>query len=215
MSLKRRVAAGILSGLDRLGVVDNESRQRFVEYTEAVMQGLETGHIEYDGDLYKQPKVAIRPAPFASFKGRVYAPAVSPESSRIMARLGVGILIIAQKPWDKTLQELEEYREIYRELNNGEAAPQPLMVVFNACHEDENIAREMHTKYITRYARSAVDHYEFNNEGLADIKGYEYYGGLSTNINKHGVDAFVNFLADLQISGTPDQVFGACATIKR
>ena len=184
-----------------------ESRERFVEYTEALMQGLETGHIEYEGKFYKQPKIGVRPFPFTSFKGRFYASAVSPESSRIMARLGIGIMIIAQKPWDKTLHELEQYREIYREMNNGEEAPQPLMVVFNCCHEDESVANEMQQKYTRRYSRSALDHYEFNNEGLADIKGYEYYGGLSKNINKHGIDSFVNFLADLQVWGTPDQVF--------
>ena len=43
--------------------------------------------------------------------------------------------------------------------------------------------------------------------GLADIKGYEYYGALANNIEKHGIDGFVNFLAELQIWGTPDQVY--------
>jgi alkanesulfonate monooxygenase SsuD/methylene tetrahydromethanopterin reductase-like flavin-dependent oxidoreductase (luciferase family) len=98
------------------------------------------------------------------------------------------------------------YREIYREMNAGAEPPKPLMVTFIACHEDESVAGEMHTKYTRGYSRSALDHYEFHNEGLADIKGYEYYGGLSKNINKHGIDNFVNFLADLQVWGTPDQV---------
>ena len=65
----------------------------------------------------------------------------------------------------------------------------------------------MHDKYTRGYSRSALDHYEFHNEGLADIKGYEYYGALAQNIRKHGVDAFVNFLADLQVRGTPQQVY--------
>jgi hypothetical protein len=65
----------------------------------------------------------------------------------------------------------------------------------------------MREKYIGRYCRSALDHYEFANADLANIKGYEYYGALAQNINKHGIDAFVNFLADLQIWGTPDQVY--------
>jgi hypothetical protein len=42
---------------------------------------------------------------------------------------------------------------------------------------------------------------------LPNIKGYEYYDALAKNINKHGIDAFVNFLTDLQIRGTPDQVY--------
>ena len=206
-----RAIIGIGRGLGRIEFegfkVDmNESRERFVEYAEAILEGLETGVMEYDGKHFRQPKIKVKPAPFKSFKGRFYASAVSPESSRIMARLGVGVMIIAQKPWDKTIADLEMYREIYAEIHQGRAAPKPLLVSFIACHEDEAVANEMHEKYIRRYSRSALDHYEFHNEGLADIKGYEYYGGLSRNIKKHGVDSFVNFLADLQVWGTPDQV---------
>jgi alkanesulfonate monooxygenase SsuD/methylene tetrahydromethanopterin reductase-like flavin-dependent oxidoreductase (luciferase family) len=69
------------------------------------------------------------------------------------------------------------------------------------------MAKEMHLKYIRGYARSALKHYEFDNVNLAEIKGYEYYGGLSQNIAKHGTEAFTNFLADLQIYGTPNQVY--------
>jgi len=77
----------------------DESRQRFVESAEMLLKGLESGWCEYDGTFVKQPRAAIRPAPFKSFRGRTYAAAVSPESLPIMARLGVGILIIPQKPW--------------------------------------------------------------------------------------------------------------------
>lgn len=184
----------------------NESRERFIEYTGAVLKGLETGYIEYDGKYYKQPRAAIRPAPFRSFRGRAYAAAVSPESARIMAQLGLGILIIAQKPWDITKVELGMYRDLYREIN-GVEAPKPILASFVACHEDESVAKEMHLKYIRRYGRSALEHYEFDNVNLAEIKGYEYYGALSKNISKHGTEAFVNFLADLQIYGTPNQVY--------
>ena len=45
------------------------------------------------------PRASARD-PFKSFRGRTYAAAVSPESSQIMAQLGIGILIIPQKPWD-------------------------------------------------------------------------------------------------------------------
>ncbi len=206
-----RVIFGIGRGLGRVEfngfrLEMGESRERFVEYAEAILAALETGYMESDGKFYKQPRVAIRPRPFKTFRGRTYAAAVSPESARIMARLGIGILIIAQKPWDKTIAELANYREIYRELN-GEEAPKPLIVSFVACHEDEATAQEMLKKYIVGYSASALEHYEFSNEGLADIKGYEYYGALAKTIAKHGEDSFVDFLADLQIYGTPDQVF--------
>ena len=207
-----RAILGVGRGLGRIEFEGfraemGESRERFVEYSEAILEALETGYMEYDGKHLRQPRTQIRPQPFQSFKGRVYASAVSPESSRIMARLGIGVMIIAQKPWDKTLEELNAYREIYREMNGGAEAPRPLMVCFIGCHEDAAVADEMHQNYIKGYSRSALDHYEFHNEGLADIKGYEYYGGLSKNIKKHGIGAFVDFLSDLQVWGTPDQVF--------
>lgn len=184
----------------------NESRERFVEYTEAILNSLETGYIEYTGKYYQQPRAAIRPTPFRSFKGRAYAAAVSPESARIMAQLGLGILIIAQKPWDITKAELAMYRDLYQDINAA-AAPKPVLASFIACHEDEAMAKDMHLKYLRGYARSALAHYEFDNVNLAAIKGYEYYGALSQNIAKHGTAAFTNFLADLQIYGTPDQVY--------
>ena len=207
-----RTILGIGRGLGRLEfeglrIKMGESRERFVEYAEAVLNALETGVLEYDGKHYKQHPVNIRARPFKSFKGRVYASAVSPESARIMARLGIGIMVIAQKPWDKTVAEIESYRELYRELNNGEAPPKPLMVSFVACHEDAGKAQEMHLNYTHAYSRSALAHYEFHNEGLANIPGYEYYGALAKNIKKHGTERFVSFLADLQVRGTPDEVF--------
>lgn len=207
---KGRAILGIGRGLARVEFEGfrtemGESRQRFIEYGKAIVRGLETGYVESDGELYKQPRVAIRPKPYASFKGRVYASSVSPESSRIMAELGIGILIIAQKPWDKTLADLESYREIYREVN-GEEPPKPILLSFTAVHEDEETAREMFQKHVVGYCSSTVDHYEFDNVKLADIPGYEYYGGLSKNIAKHGRDKFSQFLADLQVWGTPDQV---------
>src|SRR5215813_13946564 len=93
-----------------------ESRGRFVESAEMILRGLEQGYCEYNGDLVRQPRKNIRPRPFKSFKGRTYAAAVSPESVRIMAELGVGILIIPQKPWKEVARELDDYRRVYHEI---------------------------------------------------------------------------------------------------
>jgi len=214
-----RVILGIGRGLGRIEFKGfrlnmGESRTRFTEYAQAILEGLKTGHIEYDGQYLKQPKVAIRPSPTRSFAGRTYAASVSPASLEIMARLGVGLLIIAQKPWETTLNELAEYRARFTQVN-GRDAPKPIIASFIAVAEKEADAREMFEKYIRGYALSAVRHYEFNNEGLADIPGYEYYGKLAQNIQKHGLDNFVNFLAELQVWGTPDQVFNKLAEHQR
>jgi alkanesulfonate monooxygenase SsuD/methylene tetrahydromethanopterin reductase-like flavin-dependent oxidoreductase (luciferase family) len=207
-----RAVLGLGRGLGRIEFEGfrkdmNLSRESFVEYSDALLNALDTGTIQYDGNLYKQPPTDIRPAPFASFRGRTYISAVSPESARIGARMGAAIMIIAQKPWDKTLEDIEHYNHVFREENNGAEPPRPMMLAFIGCHDDADVAQEMREKYLYRYSKSALEHYEFNNEGLADIKGYEYYAGLSKNINKHGVDKFVDFLSDLQVWGTPGAVY--------
>ncbi|HXW85260.1 MAG TPA: LLM class flavin-dependent oxidoreductase, partial [Candidatus Binataceae bacterium] len=123
-----RVILGFGRGLARIEfdgfrIPLGESRERFIEYATMILEGLERGYLEYDGKYVQQPRRDIRPKPFKSFKGRSYAAAVSPESARIMARLGLGILIIPQKPWEAVAQELAEYRTIYKQVNGGEPLP--------------------------------------------------------------------------------------------
>jgi alkanesulfonate monooxygenase SsuD/methylene tetrahydromethanopterin reductase-like flavin-dependent oxidoreductase (luciferase family) len=205
-----RAILGMGRGLGRvefngLRVPMGESRRRFTEYSEAILEALETGFIEHDGELYKQPRTPIRPRPLGSFKGRTFASAVSPQSIELMARLGVGIMVIAQKPWETAEAELAAYRERYLELNGFEA-PKPILVVVAGVHRDQKEAQRIRDVYLQRFARSTVQHYEFDNVGFADIEGYEYYGALAANIAKHGLERFNGFLADLQVWGTPEQV---------
>lgn len=205
-----RAILGLGRGLGRkefvgFRVAMGESRRRFAEYSEAVLEGLESGVMEFEGELYSQPRVEIRPQPWGSFKGRTFASAVSPESMEIMARMGVGLLVIAQKPWETTEAELEAYRIRFRELNGAEA-PKPVLVIVAGVSRDPGVAARMRDVYLQRWARSTVEHYEFDNVGFAEIEGYEYYGALANNIAKHGVDRFNGFLADLQVWGTPEQV---------
>lgn len=181
----------------------SESRQRFIEYAGAISESLETGVLKCDGELYKQPPVDIRPRPVKTFEGRTYASAVSPESAKIMARLGYGLMLIAQKPWDTVVRETREYAELFEEIN-GRKPPKPILVNLTTVHEDAERARELHDTYTVAYARSTVEHYDFTNPRMEKESGYEYYAGLRRNIEKHGVAQFNRFLADLQLSGTPD-----------
>jgi alkanesulfonate monooxygenase SsuD/methylene tetrahydromethanopterin reductase-like flavin-dependent oxidoreductase (luciferase family) len=187
-----------------------ESRPRFVEYATAVSEALETGVIRSAGPLYVQPPAALHPPAFASFRGRTYASAVSPESAPIMARLGYGLMLIAQKPWETTVAETEHYRRLFREFN-GHEPPQPILVNFTTVHPDGARAGAWHDEYTMAYARSTVEHYEFGNPRLESVPGYEYYAGLRRNIAKHGTGRFNRFLADLPITGTTDEVVEATA----
>ncbi len=62
--------------------IRNQSREFFVEAAQMILEGLERGYCEYDGKFVKQTRRELRPRPFKSFRGRTYAAAVSPESSR-------------------------------------------------------------------------------------------------------------------------------------
>jgi alkanesulfonate monooxygenase SsuD/methylene tetrahydromethanopterin reductase-like flavin-dependent oxidoreductase (luciferase family) len=161
--------------------------------------------MEFDGQLLKQPRVEIRPRPTRTWRNRVFASAISPESIGLMARLGVGLLYNAQKPWDKVESDLSNYRTEFRSINGFEP-PKPLIGILVCVDRDPEKAQRMRDVYLQRYARSTVQHYEFDNVAFADIEGYEYYAGLARNIERHGLEQFNSFLADLQVWGTPEQV---------
>jgi len=192
----------------------DESRPRFIECAETVLRGLESGYCEYDGVYVKQPRAAIRPAPFKSFRGRTYAAAVSPESLPIMARLGVGILIIPQKPWHEVARELETYRGIYREVNGGDAPP-PVSAGWTFCDRDPERARDMARRFIGGYYQTVLDHYQFQGDHLAHTKGYEYYGKMSDKIAQYGTDTVIDYFANLQVWGTPEQCHAKILDIHR
>jgi alkanesulfonate monooxygenase SsuD/methylene tetrahydromethanopterin reductase-like flavin-dependent oxidoreductase (luciferase family) len=184
----------------------DESRARFVESAEMLLRGLEQGYCEYDGRFIKQPRADIRPAPFKSFRGRTYAAAVSPESAPIMAKLGVGMLIIPQKPWREVAKELDAYRATYREVN-GTEPPAPIAAGWTFVDEDAERAREMARRYIGGYFESVLDHYNFGSDYLGQTKGYEYYGKMAEKIQTYGTDTVTDFFVDLQVWGTPEQVY--------
>src|SRR5689334_16880739 len=192
----------------------DESRPRFIECAETVLRGLESGYCEYDGVYVKQPRAAIRPAPFKSFRGRTYAAAVSPESLPIMARLGVGILIIPQKPWHEVARELKTYRGIYREVNGGDAPP-PVSAGWTFCDRDPERARDMARRFIGGYYQTVLDHYQFQGDHLAHTKGYEYYGKMSDKIAQYGTDTVIDYFANLQVWGTPEQCHAKILDIHR
>lgn len=206
-----RLIVGIGRGLGRVEfdgfrVPMEESRERFLESAEIILNGLEYGCVEYDGEIYQQPKRDIRPVPAGSFRGRIYAAAVSPESFQTMAELGVGILIIPQKPWQTVADELGSYRSVFRAVNGAEAPPvSSAGWVF--CDPDEDRAREMAHHYIGRYYESVMQHYELAGRHFAQTKGYEYYDRMSENINKYGRDEAVEFFVDLHVWGTPEQCY--------
>ena len=206
-----RAVLGIGRGLGRVefegfGVEQSDSRAIFVESAEMLLHGLERGYCEYDGRFIRQARRDIRPRPFKSFRGRSYAAAVSPESAQIMARLGVGVLVIPQKPWPTVVNELADYRSTYREVNGSEAPP-PIVAGWVYIDEDAERAAEDAKRYIGRYYRTVIDHYELTDSHLQSTKGYEMYGVLQGKMREPGgPERLSEFFVGLHPWGTPEQV---------
>jgi alkanesulfonate monooxygenase SsuD/methylene tetrahydromethanopterin reductase-like flavin-dependent oxidoreductase (luciferase family) len=215
-----RLILGIGRGLGRVEfegfrVNQEDSRAIFVESTRMLLEGLEHGYCELDGAFVKQVRRELRPRPFKSFRGRTYAAAVSPESSEIMARLGIGLLIIPQKPWDMVAEELNAYRQIYRQVN-GTDAPPPIVGAWLYCDENAERAAEYGRKFVGAYWHSVVKHYELVGDHLTKMRGYESYSRMQELASAPGgVDAMTDFFVDLQVTGTPEQCYEKILDIQR
>jgi alkanesulfonate monooxygenase SsuD/methylene tetrahydromethanopterin reductase-like flavin-dependent oxidoreductase (luciferase family) len=214
-----RFIFGMGRGLGRIefegfGIPMDEARARFVESAEIVLRALHTGVVEADGEYYKIPRRELRPRPTRRFDDRIYAAAVSPESVRIMAGVGAGILINPQKDWTEVAEDMRAYRKQFRDLR-GREAPPPLVTGWVCCHEDGERAREMAQEYIGGYYHSVMAHYELAGAHFESTQGYEYYRRLAKFIGDHGSERVVDSFIELQIWGTPDECLERIAAIQR
>jgi alkanesulfonate monooxygenase SsuD/methylene tetrahydromethanopterin reductase-like flavin-dependent oxidoreductase (luciferase family) len=205
-----RLILGIGRGLGRVefegfGVDQEDSRARFVESAQMLLAGLEQGYCEFDGRFVHQARRELRPRPFKSFRGRTYAAAVSPESSEIMAQLGIGILIIPQKPWELVVRELADYRSVFSRVNGIEAPP-PIVAGWVFCDSNAERAEELARRYIGAYYHSVIQHYELIGDHLTRMRGYEAYKTVQERISQTGgADEMVEFFLGLQVWGTPEE----------
>lgn len=213
-----RMILGIGRGLARVeyegfGVDMNTSRERFVEMAECILTGLEQGYLEYDGQLVKQARRDLRPAPQHSFRGRTYAAAVSPESMPIMAKLGIGLLVIPQKPWAVVEEDFRVYSDVYR-TENGVEPPAPMCGGFCFVDESADRAEEMAHRYIGGYYGTVLKHYEFGEAPHQGVSGYEFYTNITKYIDRHGKSGAAEDFVKLMPYGTPEQVLAKLETIK-
>jgi alkanesulfonate monooxygenase SsuD/methylene tetrahydromethanopterin reductase-like flavin-dependent oxidoreductase (luciferase family) len=205
-----RFRLGVGRGLGRmefegLGADMSTSREVFDEAAEALLAALENGFIEASGEYISIPKREVRPRPTDSFVGRTYGAAVSPESVKVMARLGAGLIIIPQKPWPTVAQELEMYRDEFATHHPNREIPSPIVAVHTYCNRDRGLAHERGDFYNRRYYRRVMEHYELGGSHFADQKGYGYYAKVSARITSDGTEEAAKFYSDLHVFGTPSE----------
>ena len=81
--------------------------------------------------------------------------------------------------------------------------------------ESAERAREMAVRYIGGYYRTVLDHYQFAGEHMKNQRGYEYYARMNEKLATYGDQKAIEFFADLQVYGTPEQVYGKIMEIHR
>ena len=81
--------------------------------------------------------------------------------------------------------------------------------------ESAERAREMAVKYIGGYYRTVLDHYQFGAAHMKNQRGYEYYAKMNEKLAVYGDQKAIEFFADLQVYGTPEQVHDKIMTIHK
>ncbi len=204
-----RVIVGLGRGLGRVeydgfGVAMDSSRDRFNESAPMILNALETGYMDaHDGEYFKQIRVAIRPAPFKTFKDRTYIVSMSPDTVPHAARLGGTMMTFAVGPWTQRAKDIKLYRELFEKQHNRPAPPTSANI-FTICDKDPGRARDMAHKYMGDYWESAMKHYEMKGEHFDNIKGYEHYGRSAVAMRENA-DRVTEQYVEQQIYGTPEQ----------
>src|SRR6266478_9199404 len=163
-----------------------EARERFVEAAIVIRRGLAQNSFSFDGKYYKIPEIQIRPRPISHPEERFYASSVSPESAEIMAKLGLGVLIIAQRSWDETAADYQRYSEIAQASGYQPRAP---ISLFNILVADEaREAEELAAVHMGAMFDSIDRHYHFSDGHLTGVKGYEFYAKLAKTYTKLTAD---------------------------
>ncbi len=212
-----RVIFGMGRGLSRreyevFGIDMATSRDRFDEAAAMILNGLETGYVEGDGPYYPQPRARIRPVPTRSFRGRVSAVAMSPDSLEQAARLGVRMVVFSQKPFERLADDINRFGDLFRTFHDYEPVPPPTVCDFLYCHADRADAEERARGYMSGYLSSVLHHYELASDHYKDTKGYEIYGRQADTIQRIGPEELYEMYLSVQAWGTPDQILEKYAT---
>ncbi|MFO7252114.1 MAG: LLM class flavin-dependent oxidoreductase [Actinomycetes bacterium] len=213
-----RLLLGVGRGLSRKEMVPfriplEETRDRFDEAAPMIFEALETGVIEGDGPYYPQPRAVLRPRPRGTFHGRRYCVAGSPDSVAMAAKLKAKMMSFITKPVPDLMPTFTKYRELY-EREHGEPAPPIALSVNMYCHEDDELARERHFTYVTRFFMANVEHYEMAGEHFKGLKGHERYAANAEYFRSIGLEKAASDYAAAALYGSPERILGQIEEIR-
>jgi alkanesulfonate monooxygenase SsuD/methylene tetrahydromethanopterin reductase-like flavin-dependent oxidoreductase (luciferase family) len=197
---------------DGFRVSMSESRDRFVEAAEIVRMALSQPRFSYIGKFNKIPEMSIRPQPRrTNLTDRFYGAIVSPETGDIMARQGMGMLVIPQKAWADHRADYDHFIESCSKF--GQPTKRPIVVAFIYCAESAQMAEDGAQTWMGNYADTALRHYEYDEpEHFRAVKGYEYHVKMA-EAGKNTPGAFREMFTKTQCYGTPERCIETLRTI--
>lgn len=206
-----RMILGLARGLSRreykgFRVDLANAREMFDEAAQIVLNGLETGFVEGDGKWFKQPRVEVRPRPEKSFKDRTYMVGMSPSSVEVAAKLGIATLKFSQGPWSEALQEVNQYRDLFRQYNGREAPPFTICD-FLVCFDDKSKNKKFTDTYFRKYYESVNEHYELAGDHFKNIPSYQKYSDMGKRAKEIGYDKAYQDYIDANLIGTPEEIW--------
>jgi alkanesulfonate monooxygenase SsuD/methylene tetrahydromethanopterin reductase-like flavin-dependent oxidoreductase (luciferase family) len=188
-----------------MGVDMETSRARWEEAVDMITKALETGYAEYDGVHYQQPRAQIVPFSHRPLTERLTEIAMSPESTKMAAELGLAMATFVQKPIEDHKPLLDLYRDTFV-ATHGVSGPPPTISDAIYCSADADEAHEMHYKHARRYFAELMRHYEFAGTHFTGTKGYESYAEGAAMLREAGMEAAADGYAEANIYGTPEQI---------
>ncbi len=206
-----RVALGFGRGLARreyrgFRVDMAEARGRFDEAAKMILDGLDTGFVEGDGEYHKQPRVEIRPRPLRGYRDDLYCVAMSNDSAIAAADLGARMMTFIQFAFERHMPMIEVYREQFRKAHPGREPLSPVLTDVTVIHEDEEEAKRLAYEHLGNHFVAVTDHYEFAGDHFKNIRGYEGYQVGADLIKSAGMEQSQKNYIEAQNYGTPKQV---------
>lgn len=204
-----RAIFGMGRGLARceyegMGIDMSESRQRFDESAQLVLDALESGFMHNEAPVhYPQSRTEIRPSPGASFKRRIYAVGMSPDSVVAAGKLGAQILLFSNRSDESLAESVAIYRETYSQHHSSEPLP-PRVCDFMYCAESSDQARAVGHPAISNYFVTVMNHYELLGDHFP--KGYQSYQEQSAALQSIGKDQACADYVAVQSCGTPQEI---------
>ncbi len=188
-----------------LRIDQNNARELYTEILELVIPALETGIIEGEGKLIKQPRRELRPQPLKSFEGRKFCGSLSGSSMRTAAKLGFGNMILMLPQRGKETPP-DMYDAVWKEVRADGSVPPPPMLGGNYyIHENADYAQEQGETYMANTMRAGITNYSLDKPGtFTAIKGYESYEKMT--MLPEAVEPYVADFGKSVVAGTPQMI---------